>query len=776
MKKLLIASCFAMAGISLPALSAAQQRAAPAASAADPMFAEPYIDIDEWRTSPVRHRYVHGGFKGTETRFSFYFPDKSLYQGHFFQHITPVPDDENLAQKQRSGEDSQIGFSVASGAYFVETNGGGRDMVGKPGSPIDFTISAYRANAASAQFSRVVAQKMYGGKRPFGYAYGGSGGGFRTVGSIENTEGVWDGVVPYVLGSPMAPPNLFSVRMRAMRVLDGVFPQILDAVEPGGSGDPYAGLTPAQASVLREVTKMGFPTPSWFGYKTMGIHGFAALYGGMMQADGTYFTDFWTKPGYLGFDNPKWFDGYRIQHNTTVAASVTALDAAQLKLDTRVTNGAANVDNAFAALQGKAGQRVAAFRLASAPPSIYFAGGDLVVTSGAAAGQRLTISRIMGDIVVLGVVDDAVAAKLKAGDAVRVDNSNFLAAETYHWHQVPALDANYPEWDQFRGPDGKPLYPQRPLMLGPLFTAATTGKPFGKPPMTGVFKGKMILVESLWDREAMPWQADWYRQLVQKNLGPKTGGNFRVWMTDHALHGDGAWQEDPTRTVSYLGVLEQALRDISAWVEKGIVPPANTEYRIDDGQVIVPSTAVARRGIQPVASVMANGAVKAVVKAGEPVRFTATAEVPPGTGKIVSAEWDFDGAGKYPVKSAIMPGAKVTLSTTHSFPKPGTYFPALRVSSERKRQRADTLRTDPEPWTGAGRGEIVQPDSARKICARASGCVFIAWCPALILTIRSAWKRSANRFLPGGRQDTVTLAEYVARRNGGEVIVSPVST
>ena len=42
----------------------------------DTVFKEPYVDVDEWREKPVRHRYVHGGFKGTETRFSFYFPPK----------------------------------------------------------------------------------------------------------------------------------------------------------------------------------------------------------------------------------------------------------------------------------------------------------------------------------------------------------------------------------------------------------------------------------------------------------------------------------------------------------------------------------------------------------------------------------------------------------------------------------------------------------------------------------------------------------------------------
>jgi hypothetical protein len=52
------------------------------------------------------------------------------------------------------------------------------------------------------------------------------------------------------------------------------------------------------------------------------------------------------------------------------------------------------------------------------------------------------------------------------------------------------------------------------------------------------------------------------------------------------------------RTVSYLGVLQQALRDLSAWVEKGVPPPQTTHYQVVDGQVVVPDAAAARGGIQ----------------------------------------------------------------------------------------------------------------------------------------------------------------------------------
>jgi len=649
---------------------------------ADALFTQPYVDVDEWHDTPVRHRYVHGGFAGTDTRFSVYLPPKAQYQGRFFQHITPVPDDEKLAQKVPPGAFNKIGFAIASGAYFLETNGGGRLDLGKAaGSRTDPTIAAYRANAAAAQYSRVVAQQMYGGRRPYGYAYGGSGGAYRTVGSIESTTGVWDGVVPYVLGSTMALPNVFTVRVRAMRILQDAFPRIIDALEPGGSGDPYATLTDEQAAALREVTKMGFPPVSWFGYRTMGIHGFAAIYPAMRAADAAYFTDFWTRPGYLGFDHPEQLAPARLQHTSTVAAVITGAEAAQLRLNTDASSEATRggVDTAFRTPEEA--RRIVACRLGTVPPRVSFLGGDLVVLGGAAAGQTLPVARLVGDVVVLGIVDADVAAKLAPGDAVRVDNSNFLAAETYHRHQVPGPE--FSVWNQFRGTDGKPLYPQRPMLLGPLFVRGAAGTQ-----MTGSFTGKMIVLESLWDREAFPWQGDWYRLQVRKQLGDRADDSFRLWYTDHALHGDEPGVEDTTRVVSYQGALLQALRDVAAWVEKGVAPPASTTYRIDDGQVVVPPTAAERRGIQPVVALRVKGGERIEVSVGQPVHLSGTITVPPGAGTVVAAEWDLEGAGAYAKTSTIPAGrTAVTVEIEHVFTKAGTYFPALRGTSQRQGDR-----------------------------------------------------------------------------------------
>jgi bifunctional DNA-binding transcriptional regulator/antitoxin component of YhaV-PrlF toxin-antitoxin module len=646
----------------------------------DTLFLKPFIDVDEWREKPVRHHYVHGGFAGTETRFSFYFPEKEKYQGRFFQYITPFPDNEFLSQGA-TGEDDKIGFSISSGAYFIETNGGGKVDFAKPNFNSDPTIGAYRANAASAAFSREVANKIFGGNKHFGYAFGGSGGAYRTIGSIENTEGVWDGVVPYVLGSPMAIPNVFSVRMNAMRILHNKFPQIIDAMDAGGIGDMYAGLNDEEKEALREATKLGFPPQSWFGYKTMGIHGFIALYQGMRMADAKFFDDFWNVKGYLGANPTESLLKARLQNASKIKSNITSIEAVELGLkEPEAAGERGSADLAWKNVGGAEGLMPVAFQIEDMLPDVNFMGGDLVIKSGAAKGKTIQLAKVEGDKVVFGPVDMAILAQIKVGDEVFIDNSNFLAVQTYHRHQVPGKE--YKVWDQFRDSEGKPLYPQRPFLLGPLFTRGAAGVlPIGK------FKGKMILVCSLWDREAFAWQGDFYRAMVKANLGTKTDDNFRLWYTDRALHGDLSKQEDPTRVVSYLGVLQQALRDLSQWVEKGIVPAPSTNYIIEDGQVIIPKTAFERKGIQPVVNLTVNGNKKVIVKAGQKFELTAIVDVPPRTGKIVSAEWDFDGSGKFPVSSKEIvfdeKNYRATLKMTYTFSKSGIYFPTLRVASQR---------------------------------------------------------------------------------------------
>src|SRR5262245_13044527 len=139
----------------------------------------PFIDIDEMRTTPVPHRYVHGGFTGTPARFAFYFPPAAQYQGRFIQGpVHPLTLNENLGA-------SQVQFVIESGGYAGMTNQGGSDA---PTTSDGVIIQGkdpeifYRVNAAAAKYSREIAMAYYATtERPYGYIHGGSGGAYQSV-------------------------------------------------------------------------------------------------------------------------------------------------------------------------------------------------------------------------------------------------------------------------------------------------------------------------------------------------------------------------------------------------------------------------------------------------------------------------------------------------------------------------------------------------------------------------------------------------------------------
>src|SRR5262245_9691703 len=261
----------------------------------DPQFGAPSIDVDEWRDEPVRHRRVHGGFDGTDARFTFYFPPPERYEGRFFQPVLPMSGIECAASiGVLYGIAGSIEFAVDSGAYLVESNLGRTNPF--PGD--DWSVAGYRASAAVARYGRELAAEMYGDHRAHGYIYGGSGGSIETIARVEGAPDVWDGAVPFVMGIPQSMPNTFSSQALALRVLRDRFAQIVDATEPGGSGDIYAGLTVEERQVLAEVTRLGFPPASWFDADRLaqGYTGvWAVLADNIQRFDPGYFEDFWTR-------------------------------------------------------------------------------------------------------------------------------------------------------------------------------------------------------------------------------------------------------------------------------------------------------------------------------------------------------------------------------------------------------------------------------------------------------------------------------------------------
>jgi hypothetical protein len=131
--------------------------------------------------------------------------------------------------------------------------------------------------------------------------------------------------------------------------------------------------------------------------------------------------------------------------------------------------------------------------------------------------------------------------------------------------------------------------------------------------------------------------------------------------------------------------LHQALRDLAAWVERGIEPPGETRYELVGGQIQVPPTAAERGGVQPVVTLTANGGERADVAVGEPVELVGTVDVPAGAGVVVSAEWDYDGEGTYADADRFTELASAQrLAREHVFDEPGTYFVTLRAAAQRE--------------------------------------------------------------------------------------------
>ena len=102
---------------------------------------------------------------------------------------------------------------------------------------------------------------------------------------------------------------------------------VIDAVEPGGSGDPFAGLSTEQREALAAMYRAGFPRGAESSFGTSGYAGtFASHISALEKHDPTYIDDFWNVPGYMGADGE--LATSLIEEKTTVTTVVTAADLA----------------------------------------------------------------------------------------------------------------------------------------------------------------------------------------------------------------------------------------------------------------------------------------------------------------------------------------------------------------------------------------------------------------------------------------------------------------
>ena len=192
------------------------------------------------------------------TRFSFYFPPADQYEARFIHHVEGGSGGHETISLGSMSALGSISSRVSCGAYLVESNQGhfGGDLSILRTEP---TIHAFRASTESARYARIMATEMYGTRPAHGYVYGGSGGSPRTILCLERAADLYDGAVPYIMGHGNSWSLGFSVQANAARILGDKIHAVVDAMAPGGSGDPFAGLDTKEREALAALIAVASP-------------------------------------------------------------------------------------------------------------------------------------------------------------------------------------------------------------------------------------------------------------------------------------------------------------------------------------------------------------------------------------------------------------------------------------------------------------------------------------------------------------------------------------
>ena len=455
------------------------------ADCVDPVFNGDSFVVDGVTgvASPVSHTKVAAHFKPTATtpeyKVTFYLPRREKWQRRFFQHAYP------LEQPEKPGD---IAFALANGGYLVNVKGTPRGRGG------------YRVDAAAAKLAKEYATRFYRADagKIFGYLWGGSGGALQTIGAAENTTGVWDGAVPYVMPNEGSLLNANAVGALAGLALREKLPAIAEAIKPGGTNDPFAVLSEDERAIFKEALGMGIPLRT-FETVSPGSPILMFLSGGVTANDPRYVEDFWSKPGYEGSNPPPYLRKAKVDEFATVAQVNTEADGTPTSV----------------ALDHEP-------RIGSAEPMglgfwIYDSDGTtkIGVLNGALKGASFTLGR--GN-------DAAVVKQLKRGARLRVNNLFYLALHFYHRHALPQGPGHY-TYDQFRKADGSPRHPQRSYFASTEQAVGTAGGGT----QNGKINMKLIVLQSMVDAGAQPWMADWYSKQVLSALGEKRHAeNFRL--------------------------------------------------------------------------------------------------------------------------------------------------------------------------------------------------------------------------------------------------------
>src|ERR1700730_17563490 len=119
---------------------------------------------------------------------------------------------------------------------------------------------------------------------------------------------------------------MFNVQRVLTRA--GKLDSVIDATQPGGSGNPFEGLTNHEREELANLYRLGYPRGDEFMIANpMGqIWLWTSIADMLLEEDPDYFKAFWTRPGYIGHDSPKHVDQDLIDVRKRVRRVLTAQD------------------------------------------------------------------------------------------------------------------------------------------------------------------------------------------------------------------------------------------------------------------------------------------------------------------------------------------------------------------------------------------------------------------------------------------------------------------
>jgi hypothetical protein len=409
-------------------------------------------------------------------------------------------------------------------------------------------------------------------------------------------------------------------------------------------------LTADEQYALGRIYAAGAAAGSEFKFEQTAASSITLGYPAFRLFDPTYFEDFWTKPGYAGYEGT--VDSLIVEG---VTGSVTAVSAPNVN---GYVLGFTDSGKSFAT-NGIKGWRI-------------------TFTGGALAGQVFHAASNTASVITIDGYSGALNG-IAAGDSYALSNRDFLAWQRYHEH---IADCDFPEYaGDCNGILAKRV--QRPQRVQQAYN--TRG---GE--LTGRIRKPVVTTAQALDHLVYPPIIARYFDKVRSVLGKDAGDMLRVYWSENSAHGN-PLPGEANRMVERDSPWHAAFQYMVRWVETGTPPPADSVVAVVPGSVTFPPDAASRKGIQPTVQAYANGQRKITVPVGSTVSLDGVAQSP--IQKVARYDWDFQGNSQTDCSSSaasglpscggvFTPGPTVSTPALYTYTTPGTYTATLRVHDD----------------------------------------------------------------------------------------------